>query len=138
MVSELPEHKSENRTHIKFSASMRKNIRCLKETKELRMVLSSSWLAVNTSTGLGEELPPEPHVTAMLPAPHESGPEEHERNRGPAWASDSENVSSLKQDPSCLSILLFGTEVRCLESNPKFNTQFRTGKLAGSPPTSTY
>lgn len=102
------------------------------------MVLSSSWLAVNTSTGLGEELPPEPHVTAMLPAPHEGGPEEHERNRGPAWASDSENVSSLKQDPSCLSILLFGTEVRCLESNPKFNTQFRTGKLAGSPPTSTY
>lgn len=53
---------------------MRKNIRCLKETKELPMALSSSRLAVDTSTGLGEELPTEPQVTAMLPAPHESGP----------------------------------------------------------------
>lgn len=64
------------------------------------MVLSSSWLAVNTSTGLGEELPPEPHVTAMLPAPHEGGPKSM---RG---TEDLHGLRTLKTSPPSNKILL--------------------------------
>lgn len=64
MVSELPEHKSENRTLVVIVLNIyeNKHISCLKETKKLPrpLVLSHSGYKHSPTAG-GQRLPVEPH-----------------------------------------------------------------------------